>query len=198
MQRESTGDPRALSKTDHLRRQVGEAPDDTRRLAALIALARHYADASDGVNGLVTSREARTLALRLKNYAAAAAALSSASISHYHRSDYVSAVATAMDAWDSAVRADSPIEIAESYFAMGLSMMALGKPVERATRGVAADVLPAAQLLLADALALRGRTSDVDEAAQLRTSSERLRTDNAVSRGLAAEDVQRLAARILG
>src|SRR5215207_6844447 len=107
MQRESTGDPRALSKTDHLRQQVGEA--------------------SDGVNGLATSREARTLALRLKNYAAAASALSSASISHYHRSDYVSAVAAAMDAWDFAVHADAPIEVAESYFAIGLSMMALGK-----------------------------------------------------------------------
>lgn len=346
----------------------------------MIALARHYADASDGVNGLVTSRETRILALRLKNYPAAASALSSASISHYHRSDYVSAVATAMDAWDFAVRADSPMEIAESYFAMGLSMMALGKleaasqviekglamcasspellgerirliglqamlrffhddvveterlcaealamaegstiaeralshgnwgiallrsaeklmamgtdtgdmldrsrehleialrlaeeerdemriadrmaslgmvalftgntteaahllsealrrslsldyvrtsvssamylgklniqlgnstaaidvlrqTVEQAKRGVAADILPTAQLLLADALDLRGHTSDVDEAAQLRSSSEKLHTDNAVSRGLAAEDAQRLAARILG
>ncbi len=380
MQRDSTGEPRAFSKTDNLRRQVSDAKGDAGRLAALLALAQHYADASDGVNGLATSREARMLALCLKDYAAAASALSAASISHYHRSDYVSAVATAMDAWDFAARVDSPLEIAKSYFAIGLSMMALGKldaaasvvekgltmcasspallgerirlvglqamlhffrediseterlcaeaaamsegspiaeralchgnwgiallrcaeklldkgadvgdmltrsrehleialglaeeeydemriadrmaslgmvalltgdttaaahllseaqhrslsldyvrtavssavylgkldiqlgnryqavetlrqAVTQARRGVAADILPAAQLLLADALDMRGLPPDADQAAQLRTSSEKLRMDNAVSRGLAAEDAQRLAARILG
>ena len=176
MQQEPTGDGVSPSKTEKLREQVSDAGSDIARLAAQLALARHYADASDDVNGLATAREARALALRLKDYPASAHALCSASVSHYHRSDYVSADATAMDAWDFARRAESPAD-------------------SLATRGVAGDTLAAAQLLLADALDMGGEEY---EAALLRTSSDKLGSDNAVSRNRAAEDARRLAAKIIG
>ena len=127
MQQEPTADGASPSKMEKLREQMSDADSDVALLTAQLALARHYADASDGVNGLAMAREARALALRLKDYPAAAHALCSASVSHYHRSDYVSAVATAMDAWDFARRAESPADIVESHVALGLSMLALGE-----------------------------------------------------------------------
>lgn len=126
MQRDSVNAPGAVSKTEQLRRQVEAAGDVGQILAALLTLARHYADAADGVNGLSTAREARTLALQRKDFRAAANSLNSASISHYHRSDYVSAVAAAMDARDFAQRANALPEIAESFVSMSLAMLALG------------------------------------------------------------------------
>ncbi|MEP7156369.1 MAG: hypothetical protein ABI905_11390, partial [Betaproteobacteria bacterium] len=74
------------------------------------------------------------------------------------------------------------------------SVEALRQAVAHATRGAAADILPTAQLLLADALDLGG---DAYEAVLLRTTSEKLRSDNAVTRGRAAEDARQLAAKIL-
>ena len=90
------------SKTEGLRQAVAQARDGPARLAALLALARHFAEVSDGANGLETARAARTLALEVGDWHAVSHALSSATISQYHRSDYEGALATAADAWDSA------------------------------------------------------------------------------------------------
>lgn len=115
------------SRAERLKAAVAEARDESERLAALLALARHFAEVSDGVNGLAVSREARTLALQLGDWRAAAHALNSASVSQYHRSDYVSALATAIDAWDAARRARSPLEVAESFYTVGLALHSLGE-----------------------------------------------------------------------
>ena len=124
------------SRTERLRQAVADAGDDeVARLAAQLALARHFAEVHDGVNGLNAAREARRLALACGDWRATAHALNSASVSQYHRSDYVSALATAMDAWDSAVRAGSPLSIAESYYTIALALHALGE-IDAATRVV--------------------------------------------------------------
>lgn len=115
------------SKTEGLRQAVALARDGPARLAALLALARHFAEVSDGANGLETARAARTLALELDDWRSVSHALSSATISQYHRSDYEGALATAADAWDSAWRSRSPIAIAESLYAVGLALHALGE-----------------------------------------------------------------------
>ena len=115
------------SKTEGLRQAVALARDEPARLAALLALARHFAEVSDGANGLETARAARTLALGLDDWHAVSHALSSATISQYHRSDYEGALATAADAWDSALRSGSSIAIAESLYAVGLALHALGE-----------------------------------------------------------------------
>ena len=118
------------SKTEGLRQAVALARDDSARLAALLALARHFAEVSDGANGLETARAARTLALELDDWRAVSSALTSATISQYHRSDYEGALATAADAWDSASRSRSSIAIAESLYAVGLALHALGEADE--------------------------------------------------------------------
>jgi tetratricopeptide (TPR) repeat protein len=115
-----------IARVDALQRAVDNAEDPRARLAALLALARHYAEASDGVRGLETSMQARALAMDAGDYAALSHALGSASISHYHRSDYLSAVATAMDAWECGRRAENELEIASSFGTIGLSLFALG------------------------------------------------------------------------
>src|SRR5688572_19324172 len=117
----------AGSTTDRMRQAVAAAVDERERLAALVALARHFAEVSDGVNGLQAAREARLLALRLQDWSAVAHALNSASVSQYHRSDYAGALATATDAWDAARRVDAPRDIAESLYTIGLALHALGE-----------------------------------------------------------------------
>jgi tetratricopeptide (TPR) repeat protein len=117
----------AGSRTDRMRRAVAGARDERERLAALVALARHFAEVSDGVNGLEAAREARVLALRLEDWSAVAHALNSASISQYHRSDHAGALATATDAWDAARRAGGPRNVAESVYAISLALHALGE-----------------------------------------------------------------------
>jgi tetratricopeptide (TPR) repeat protein len=131
MQRETPHTSHA--KADALRSRVDEARNDAERLAALLALARHYAEAADGVRGLAAASQARTLAMEANDNRALSHALNSASISHYHRSDYLSAVATAMDAWDYAHRVHSRLEIAGSYATIGIALFALGD-VETADR----------------------------------------------------------------
>ena len=106
MRREAPAPSKTPAKVDALRRLVAEAADERARLAAKLALARHFADVADGVNGLVVASEARTLALKRKDFAALAHALVSASISQYHRSAYVNAIAVAMDAYDCARRSE--------------------------------------------------------------------------------------------
>jgi tetratricopeptide (TPR) repeat protein len=115
------------SRTGKLRQALADARDGAERLAALLALARHFAEVHDGVNGLKAAREARRLALEASDWRATAQALNYASVSQYHRSDYVSALATAMDAWDCARRAAAPISIAESLYAIALALGALGE-----------------------------------------------------------------------
>src|SRR5258706_14921307 len=112
----STRPPRP--QPERLRQAVADGRGDPNRLAALLALARHFAEGSDGANGLETARAARSLALELQDWHGASHALSSASVSQYHRSDYVGALATAVDAWDTARRANSPHAIAESLYAI--------------------------------------------------------------------------------
>ena len=112
------------------------ARDEGARLAALITLARHYVDVGDGVKGLAVAREARTLALRLQDYAAASHALNSISISQYNRSEYVSAITTAIDARDYANRSGAKQAVGDSYYSMGLSLFGLGLHAE--AEGVAA------------------------------------------------------------
>lgn len=118
------------SKTEKLRDVVTDAGDEAARLRALLGLARHFAEVSDGVNGLEVAREARRLALERQDWGAAAHSLNSASLSQYHRSDYVSALATAMDAWDFARRAGTADAIAESYFTIALALHALGETAD--------------------------------------------------------------------
>jgi tetratricopeptide (TPR) repeat protein len=115
------------SKTERFRQAVAEARDERDHLRALLALARHYAEASDGVNGLEAARAARAFAIRLEDWQAVAHALASASVSQYHRSDYVSALATAIDAWDAARRAKAPHTMAESIYAIALALYSLGE-----------------------------------------------------------------------
>jgi len=122
-----TGAVRAGSRTERFRQAVAEALDERAHLQALLALARHFAEASDGVNGLDAARAARTLAMRLDDWDAVARALGSASISQYHRSDYVGALATAIDSWDAARRAGAPHAVAESLYAIALALHALGE-----------------------------------------------------------------------
>lgn len=118
------------TRTEKLREVVADAGDEAARLHALLGLARHFAEVSDGVNGLEVAREARRLALARQDWGAAAHALNSASLSQYHRSDYVSALATAMDAWDFARRAGAADAIAESYFTIALALHALGETAD--------------------------------------------------------------------
>ena len=118
---------RVGSKTERLRHTLAGAKDERARLAALLALARHFAEVSDGVNGLDMARRARTLALELGDWGAVTQALGSASISQYHRSDYVGALATAIDAWDGARRSAAPVDTAESLYAIALALHALGE-----------------------------------------------------------------------
>src|SRR5688572_22463076 len=118
---------RAGSRTERFRQAVAEARDEREHLRALLALARHFAEASDGVNGLHAARSARALAIRLDDWDAVARALGSASISQYHRSDYVGALATAIDAWDAARRADSQLPMSESLYAIALALHSLGE-----------------------------------------------------------------------
>jgi tetratricopeptide (TPR) repeat protein len=115
------------TRTERLRQAVAEARDEREHLSALLGLARHFAEASDGVNGLDAARSARSLAMRLEDWHGVAHALGSASISQYHRSDYVGALATAIDAWDAARQAGSPQAAAESLYAIALAMHALGE-----------------------------------------------------------------------
>jgi tetratricopeptide (TPR) repeat protein len=115
------------SKTERLRRALAEADGERARLSALLALARHFAEVSDGVNGLDMARRARALALKLEDWGAVTQALGSASISQYHRSDYVGALATAIDAWDGARRSGAPLDKAESLYAIALALHALGE-----------------------------------------------------------------------
>lgn len=122
-----SGPGQPSSKTEGLRQAVAQARGEPARLAALLALARHFAEVSDGANGLETARAARTLALELHDWHAVSQALSSATISQYHRSDYEGALATAADAWDSARRSKSSIAIAESLYAVGLALHSLGE-----------------------------------------------------------------------
>ncbi len=126
MERKYPGFTNDASKADVLRRAVDESPDDRARLAALLTLARHYVDVADGVNGFATAKLARSLALQLKDFVSAAHALNSVSVSQYHRSEYVSAIATALDAWDYATRSRSAVETADSYFSMAFSLFGLG------------------------------------------------------------------------
>jgi tetratricopeptide (TPR) repeat protein len=126
MKRERPTPVGPLARVDLLQRAVDGAADSRAKLKALLALARHYAEASDGVRGLETSMQARALAMDAGDYAALSHALGSASISHYHRSDYLSAVATAIDAWDCGRRAENELEIASSFGTIGLSLFALG------------------------------------------------------------------------
>jgi tetratricopeptide (TPR) repeat protein len=126
MRREFPGPTTQPTRSDILRRQVDESPDDLSRLDALLTLARYFADAADGVKGLAAAGEARSLALRLSDFAAVANALNSASISQYHRSDYVSAIATAIDAWEFAQRSGSTAEKVSGYISTGLALQALG------------------------------------------------------------------------
>src|SRR5258708_3649613 len=126
MERKYPGFTNDASKADVLRRAVDESPDDRARLAALLTLARHYVDVADGVNGFATAKLARSLALQLKDFVSAAHALNSVSVSQYHRSEYVSAIATALDAWDYATRSRSAAETADSYFSMAFSLFGLG------------------------------------------------------------------------
>lgn len=109
-----------------LRERVDSSSDERHKLAALLSLARHHVDVGDGVRGYAVAREARTLALRLRDYAAAASALNSISISQYNRSEYVSAISTALDAWDYARRASDILEFDDSCYSIGLSLFGLG------------------------------------------------------------------------
>lgn len=126
MKRERPRPGGLIARVDLLQRKVEDAADDRERLAALLELARHYAEASDGVRGLETAMQARALAMDAGDYAALSNALGSASMSHYHRSDYLSAVATAIDACECGRRAENELEIASSFGTIGLSLFALG------------------------------------------------------------------------
>jgi tetratricopeptide (TPR) repeat protein len=118
---------RAASKTDRLRKGVAEAGSEREHLVALLALARHFAELSDGANGLEAARAAREIAIRLGEWDAVTHALNSASVSQYHRSDYAAALATAIDAWDAAQLGGSPLALAESLYTVGLALHSLGE-----------------------------------------------------------------------
>ena len=55
------------TRTERFRQAVAEARGEREHLRALLALARHFAEASDGVNGLDAARTARSLAMRLED-----------------------------------------------------------------------------------------------------------------------------------
>jgi tetratricopeptide (TPR) repeat protein len=126
MERKYPGLAGTTAKADALRRAAESAEDERTRLYALLELARHYVDAGDGVRALESGKEARLIALRLWDYEAAAHALNSISVSQYHRSEYVNAIATALDAWDYADRGKSALGLGDSYYSIGLSLFGLG------------------------------------------------------------------------
>ncbi|HEX4333451.1 MAG TPA: hypothetical protein VH040_15025 [Usitatibacter sp.] len=115
-----------MSKAETLRRIVDASGAESARLAALLTLARHYVDVGDGVKGFATASEARTLALKLGDFAAAAHALNSISISQYNRSEHVSAITTAIDARDYANRSGAREAAGDSYYSIGLALFGLG------------------------------------------------------------------------
>ena len=115
-----------MAKAESLRRLVELSRDERARLAALLTLARHYVDVGDGVKGLAAAAEARTLALKLRDHAAASHALNSISISQYNRSEHVSAIATAIDARDYANRSGARDAAGDSYYSIALSLFGLG------------------------------------------------------------------------
>jgi tetratricopeptide (TPR) repeat protein len=126
MERNSPGLPGGPSKAELLRERVESAADERSKLAALLSLARHYVDVGDGVRGYATALQARTMALRLRDFAAASSAMNSISVSQYNRSEYVSAINTALDAWDYARRAADVLEFDDSCYSIGLSLFGLG------------------------------------------------------------------------
>lgn len=77
--------------------KTAEVPD-AERLEALLALAGEFAHGFESREGLRAAGEALRLARRLENVEAEARALSYATLCHYHRGDYVAAVATGLDA----------------------------------------------------------------------------------------------------
>jgi len=131
-----------VSKAETLRRVVEHAPGEAARLAALLTLARHYVDVGDGVKGFAVAREARSLALRLRDHAATSHALNSISISQYNRSEYVSAITTALDARDYANRSGAKQAAGDSYYSIALSLFGLGlfaEAADVAERGISSS-----------------------------------------------------------
>lgn len=131
-----------VGKAETLHRLVETASGEGARLSALLTLARHYVDVGDGVKGLATAREARSLALRIRDYAAASHALNSISISQYNRSEHVSAITTALDARDYANRSGARQAAGDSYYSIALSLFGLGLVAEAedvASRGMASS-----------------------------------------------------------
>ena len=75
-----------------------EAREDDVRLPALLDIAREHAAAFRNLEGLRAAREALVIARRHHDGLGVGRALSVATLCHYQRADYVSAVATGIDA----------------------------------------------------------------------------------------------------
>ena len=86
------------ASTKELESRLLEASEDEGRLAILLELARAHGAAFRNREGLRAAREALNIARRRNDALAIGRALSTATLCHYQRGDYVAAVATGLDA----------------------------------------------------------------------------------------------------
>ena len=86
------------ASTRELEARLLQASEEEGRLAILLELARAHGAAFRNREGLRAAREALTIARRRGDTLAIGRALSTATLCHYQRGDYVAAVATGLDA----------------------------------------------------------------------------------------------------
>src|SRR5690349_18780246 len=86
------------ASTRELESRLLQASGDEGRMAILLELARAHGAAFRNREGLRAAREALTIARRIDDPLAIGRALSTATLCHFQRGDYVAAVATGLDA----------------------------------------------------------------------------------------------------
>ena len=108
-----------------LEQRVGAARDERERLGLLLQLAGRLAGGFRTREGLRRTREALGIARKLGDRAAVAQALTAATLCHYHRADYHSAVATGVDALE-ALSPDDPAGRSGALQSIALALFAIG------------------------------------------------------------------------
>ncbi|HUP97661.1 MAG TPA: hypothetical protein VM073_06965 [Usitatibacter sp.] len=95
-----------MGSIPELERRLLLASSDAERLPALLELAREHSAAFRNREGLRAAREALTIARRANDTLHVGRALAVATLCHYQRGDYVSAVATGVDAVEACADGD--------------------------------------------------------------------------------------------
>jgi len=131
-----------------IEKRLMQSTDSADRLGLLIELANVHADAFENRAGLRAAREALQISRHRGDALAAGRALSVATLCHYQRGDYVSAVATGLDAveayadGDLAGRSNALQSIALALFSVG-SLALAESTARRAIDDARASAQPA-------------------------------------------------------